>query len=153
MEIFVVILIGMLIIGAVVFLLVITDDTFKKRLADAEEAQRGSIQWLRREREAARLRNDIEFIKEQAELRPLVLETKKAILQGKADKRLLDAVFARRALDDVLGLNPQPAEPDPLEAAARKIMEDIESRRADGQDTSDLEVVLRHLRELGGKAA
>jgi hypothetical protein len=153
MDIVVVFVVGILIVGAVVLLLFMADETFKKRLADAEDAQRGTIQWLRREREAARLRNDIEWTKEQAELRPFILETKKAILQGKADKRLLDAVFARRALDDVLSAHPAQTEEDPITAAAEKLLEEIESRKADGQETDDLEAALRALRGMRGSAS
>jgi hypothetical protein len=124
-----------------------------RRLAHAAERQKNSIEGLRKERELARLRNDIAYIKEQSELRPLILETKKAILQGKADKRLLDAVFARRALDDVLGAGGATPEPDPLERARIKLLTEIENRKADGQDTADLEAALRALRSVNGSAA
>lgn len=148
MEVFGLFLIAVLIIGGGVLVLRLGIEENNRRLAAEEERQKNSIAWLRKEREAVRLRNDIAMIAEQAELRPLVLETKKAILQGKADKRLIDAVFARRALDDVLGASSQPAEPDPIEAAASKILEEIENRRADGKETADLEALLRGLRGM-----
>jgi hypothetical protein len=118
------------------------DEQTKLRLAREEERRKNSIEGLRREREAARLRRDIAVIKEQDELRPLVVETKKAILQGRADKRLLDAVFARRALDDVIGMGAPAQESDPIEATVARIMEEIERRRADGAETDDLGPVL-----------
>jgi hypothetical protein len=127
------------------------DEQTKLRLAREEERRKNSIEGLRREREAARLRRDIAVIKEQDELRPLVVETKKAILQGRADKRLLDAVFARRALDDVLGMGVPAQESDPIEATVARIMEAIERRRADGAETDDLERALDGLRNLGEK--
>jgi len=151
MEVIEILLIALIMCGAGAFVLWIGVEENKQRLAAAEKRQKNSIEWLRKERDAARLRNDIAWTEQQAELRPLILETKKAILQGKADKRVLDAVFARRALDDVLGMNTQQRDADPIEAAAAKILEEIENRRADGEDTGDLEELLRGLREKGGK--
>ncbi len=151
MEMFGGLLMGLFASGIAGLVIWVANEDNKRALGKKEERQKESVQWLRKEREAARLRQDIAAIKEQDELRPLVLETKKAILQGKADKRLLDAVFARRALDDVLGMGPPPRDEDPMEAAAAKILEEIESRRADGKDTSDLEALLRGLRGLGGE--
>ena len=148
MQVLGLVVIALLILGAGVLVLWIGIEENKRQLAAAEERQRNSIQWLRKERDAEGLRNDIANIKEQAELRPLVLETKKAILQGKADKRLLDAVFARRALDDVLGTSSQPHESDPFDAAKAKILEEIEGRKADGRETGDLEALLRGLRAM-----
>ena len=103
MEVLGLFLVALLIFGAGVLVLYMGIEENKKRLAAAEERQKNSIVWLRKERDKARLQHDIAMIKEQAELRPLVLETKRNILQGKADKRLLDAVFTRKALDEVLG--------------------------------------------------
>jgi hypothetical protein len=145
-------LMAALVLGAGVLALWVGIEENKRRLAAAEERQKNSIAWLRKEREAVRLRNDIAMVNEQAELRPLVLETKKAILQGKADKRLLDAVFARRALDEVLGMGaPSTREADPLDAAALRIAEEIENRKADGADTADLDRLLSGLRGLADK--
>jgi hypothetical protein len=152
----VVFLLVLLAIAGVVLVVVLAskfDEINKRNLASDREAQQSSVAWLRTEREAVRLRSDIEHMKAQAELRPLVLETKKAILQGRADKRLLDAVFARRALDDVLGMGSQSRENDPIEAAAGKLLTEIENRKADGEATDDLEAALSVLRTMSGRAA
>lgn len=151
MEVLGTLLLMLVLLGVGALALWIGNEENKKRLAAAEKRQKESIEWLRKERETVRLRNDISAIKEQAELRPLILETKKAILQGKADKRLLDAVFARRALDEVLEMKSRPRDFDPIETAAMNILEEIESRRADGADTGELEALLRNLRQAGGR--
>lgn len=153
MEILGFLLITLLFIALGALLLWLANEDNKQRLAAAERRQKNSIEWLRKERDKARLENDIATIKEHAELRPLVLETKRNILQGKADKRLLDAVFTRRALDEVLGTSPQSAEADPLEAASARVVDEIENRKADGQETGDLDAVLRALRGLKGRPA
>jgi hypothetical protein len=152
MEVLGLFLVAILIVGAGVLVLYMGIEENKKRLAAAEERQKNSIEWLRNERDKARLQNDIAMIKEQAELRPLVLETKRNILQGKADKRLLDAVFTRKALDEVLGAGSQAPEADPIEATAARILEEIESRKADGQDTAELDAALRTLRGMKATA-
>lgn len=148
MEAFGLLVVFLLLFAVGAFVLWMHYEEGNRRLAAAAERQKHSIEGLRKERDLARVRNDIAYIKEQSELRPLILETKKAILQGKADKRLLDAVFARRALDDVLGMGAQPVGGDPMEAARIKLMTEIESRRADGKETADLEAALRVLRTL-----
>lgn len=147
-EFFGVVVFGLLAAGGFLLLAWHFDEETKRRLAKGEQLQKNSVEWLRRERDAARLRREIADIKQHDELRPVVLEAKKAILQGRADKRLLDAVFARRALDDVLTDKPQREDVDPIEGAVAKILEEIENRRADGQDTTALEELLRELRGM-----
>jgi hypothetical protein len=128
-------------------------ERFEKRLSDEEEERKNSVEWLRGELEAERIRNAILRQKNKAELEPLVHEINKAILQGKANKGMLDALLARIALLKAHDLNvEEKSQVDGVvDAMATMALGEMESRRADGRDTDDLEAIVETLRQASDK--
>lgn len=134
--------IGALILGAHL------GETFERRSHEKKAREENErIKRLRKEREIVRLSNQVDDAREWAKLRELRIDAAKARLQGKADEHRIDGVVTRRALDDLLNGGPHINDAPPLVVAERHLAEEIEGRKADGLDTSALDLALERVRQ------
>ncbi len=129
------------------------NDYFKKRKAAAEaKALAEKIARLRKEHQVLRLENNIEAEKLWSQLRPMKVEARAAGVLKQRDERMLDWMMTRQALDQVIG-GPRTIDANPLATATAAIGEEIENRKADGGETSQLEELMRRLRGFGERGA
>lgn len=116
-----------------------------KLLQGLSDNHANKIKRLKQERELLRLTSEIEDTREWAALRPLRIEAARARLGGRADKRHLDWAVNRKALEQFLGQGPRVIDGNPIKTARSAILEVIEMKQADGEDTESLEQVLKVL--------
>ncbi len=131
-----------------VFGLLIENQHLKNRRHWEERDRKLKIKRLREENEIIALEQHKKFLEE---IRPLKTEAKGASLLKIRDEQTVDALLARDALAktmEMLRSGPRLIEGNPLAASVNALVEEIEHRRADGIETTELEAVVQRLRSI-----
>jgi hypothetical protein len=137
--------------GLVAFAVSCDAETREQREAREAAERKATIARLKDENQILGLKNAITAKQQLGELTPLKIEAKGVGLVQRRDERLLEIMAGRQAMMQLfeqimLGRTPRTIDGDPIATAAAALADEIEQRKADGEETADLETALDLLR-------
>ncbi|QWG14281.1 hypothetical protein KMZ29_06245 [Bradyrhizobium sediminis] len=142
-------LIGVVLVAAFLICgLLIDNQNLRNRRSWEERDRKLKIKRLREENEIIALEQHKKFLEE---IRPLKTEAKGASLLKIRDEQTVDALLARDALSKTIEMlrgAPRLIDGNPLASSVSALVEEIENRRADGAETTELEEIVRQLRTI-----